>query len=526
MKFLPIALIFLVSVSCKERTKSNTEATPVDRKILREGEPYEPILNVEKYDAPKSMIGRRALAWEIADKVLADVSIGKGDENSDFKPDAEAKVAAWQTYYTSNEFIWMFRSLYGDLGKDNHLQYDGDKMVLQNGFPVGKDFCPEKMHPIFSRNVLQDLGYPFADGRYEKRLAQFKTIEQIRGVSGNGFTQFSPGIIYHYLLNYKKVLMCNSIVDKISRTDEGPTRRNFSYCMDSEFPSGHENAYKDWTGDLSRCEIKNPLGTYLLKYTTDQIGGAVAIKSTWQQEESSNSEVAYFDTSAEGLTKNLADGEWKAAGLKKLSELPSNSIYQIEVMKAGNSVKHALTGLHILTKDRREWVWITLWWSPDPTSDFGADRPAHLANVNKPIWKNYKMCTVTSYEEWDPDPAGKISQPSLKAAIAAMHKYDPQYTWCSNPYIEHGKGNTRTNCIGCHQHAGTKANPDDVFLDDPTDPNNAQRRAKYPNHGRSRVRHNFPADYLWSFSDNPDFFNLSILNTVEEFRKTETEPPQ
>ncbi|NIS36800.1 MAG: hypothetical protein GWN73_40355, partial [Actinobacteria bacterium] len=33
-------------------------------------------------------------------------------------------------------------------------------------------------------------------------------------------------------------------------------------------------------------------------------------------------------------------------------------------------------------------------------------------------------------------------------------------SWCSNPYIEHGRGNARTNCIGCHQHGGSE-----VFTD-------------------------------------------------------------
>jgi hypothetical protein len=522
-KMLPTALLVFAAIACKERPKAKIEATAVDRKLLREGEPYYPVPGVDRYQATTSMVGRRALAWQIADNVLADVPVGDGEENSDFNPDTDPKIPAWQTYYTSNEFIWMFRALYGELDKEGRIQYDGDQMVLKNGMPVAQDFCPENMHSIFSRNVLQDLGYPFADGRYEKRLGQFKTAEQVRGVSGNGFTLFSPGIIYHYFLNYKRVLMCNNIVDKIPREDKGPNSANFSYCMDSEFPSGRTNLYRNWSGDIRRCEINDPVGPLLEAYTQDTIGGAVAIKASWQTQDSPDSEVAYFDTSAKGLSQALKDGEWKAAGLKKLADVGSESIYNIDVLKAGNTKRHSLTGMHILTKDLRDWFWISLWWSPDPDSDFGADRPTHLANVNKGAWKNYKMCVVAAYEEQDKDPTGKITQPSLKDAIAAAHDYDPNYTWCSNPYIEHGKGNSRTNCIGCHQHAGTKEKADDVFLDDPTDPKNAERRAKFPNNGRKKVRHNFPADYLWSFSDNPDYFNLAILSTVEEFRKPEQE---
>jgi hypothetical protein len=283
---------------------------------------------------------------------------------------------------------------------------------------------------------------------------------------------------------------------------------------------------------LSRCEIRNIDNTQLDAYTIGSIGGAVAIKSAWQVLGNANNmpgsvgqkEMAYFDTSASGLAANLEKGEWTPAGMVDPATLQTDQIYTMETIKAGKQLRHGLTGLHILTKDRKDWVWITLWWSPNPDEDFGADRPADLPNVNSGAWKNYKMCVVVDYTEWDRDPTYGIQDESLRNAIMAAHTFqtdmpeDGPSTWCSNPYVEHGLGNTRTNCIGCHQHAGSKENPQNVFLDDPSDPNNFARRQAFPNNGRARVRNNFPSDYLWSFSSKPDFFNQAILQAIEEVR--------
>jgi hypothetical protein len=53
--------------------------------------------------------------------------------------------------------------------------------------------------------------------------------------------------------------------------------------------------------------------------------------------------------------------------------------------------------------------------------------------------------------------------------------------------METEPGNARTNCIGCHQHAGTDVLSRDVV-------------ASMPANGRARVRDTFPADYLWSIT--------------------------
>ena len=75
-----------------------------------------------------------------------------------------------------------------------------------------------------------------------------------------------------------------------------------------------------------------------------------------------------------------------------------------------------------MSKELDHWLWITLWWSPDPDSDFGADRPAAIAALPGP-WRNYKMCVTSSYLEGDPDPRGGADG-SLGDALAAVHGGD------------------------------------------------------------------------------------------------------
>ena len=138
-------------------------------------------------------------------------------------------------------------------------------------------------------------------------------------------------------------------------------------------------------------------------------------------------------------------------------------------MQLSNGNVYRLVGLHVITKELRKWLWVTMWWAPDGDGDFGADRPADLEA--DPIFRHYKMCVVSAHDERDP------SQP-------------PGPTWCSNPYLERGAGNTRTNCIGCHQHGGTSLAPETIIGDE----------TRFPANGRTEVRANFPTDYSWALT--------------------------
>jgi hypothetical protein len=156
-----------------------------------------------------------------------------------------------------------------------------------------------------------------------------------------------------------------------------------------------------------------------------------------------------------------------------------------------------------MTKELDHWTWVTLWWSPPAAADddFGADRPAALAS--RPAWKNYKMCVATAFDERDPAPDGGFGG-TLGAALAAVWGGNVAPSWCSNPYLELGENNAETNCMGCHQHAGTGLLPEAILADP----------VKFPAHGPVEMRNNIPSDYSWSV-DHGDRLTRLFADVVE-----------
>jgi hypothetical protein len=213
---------------------------------------------------------------------------------------------------------------------------------------------------------------------------------------------------------------------------------------------------------------------------------AAVVKADWRRAEL-GFQVPVFDTSAAGMAATLAsDGDqaWVAAAQ---ADPGGESIYTV-AMPTG--ARYRLAGLHLMTKELDHWLWVTMWWSPDPDRDFGADRPAAITALGGP-WKNYKMCVVTAFREGDEDPRGGATAGSLAESLAAVHAGAGGPTWCSNPMIELGHGNAASTCIGCHQHGGVAAlRSEDILADD----------VRFPDNGRAQVRNNFLDEYSWAIT--------------------------
>ena len=121
----------------------------------------------------------------------------------------------------------------------------------------------------------------------------------------------------------------------------------------------------------------------------------------------------------------------------------------------------------------------------------GADRPSGLPAP----FDHYKLCSVVWFDESDDVDGGFADDaPSLAAALASTGAGPGSPTWCSNPYIERGAGNAATNCIGCHQHAGTSLSTEQVLA--AYDPATGA--------GRRRSRPSFPADYVFALRRGDD----------------------
>jgi hypothetical protein len=332
-----------------------------------------------------------------------------------------------------------------------------------------------------------------------------------------GFTLFSPAYVRHVLRNYKTVASCGTPNASTPAVFDRPAfdakvhSGNFAApCFDAEFPAD-----------------------------------AVMAKAVWRP---LAEPVAYYDTGVTGLTKIFADVDttWSAAelGTKKIDP---NTKTDMVIAKDDQGTAWGLVALHLSTKETRNWVWSTYFWSPDElaTQDFGADRdvqpffsgaaPDDSTKTLREALNNYKMCTTSDFAERDEQLATRYGEvgnlgtltsallkadelvnagprrpgavdPTVFSGARLFGKASPRSTWCSNPYVESHPGNTHTNCIGCHQHAATGVSFNETFyLETPK-----FNWINFPKFGTTKVRGlpragsigtettgTFPTDFSW-----------------------------
>ncbi len=132
-----------------------------------------------------------------------------------------------------------------------------------------------------------------------------------------------------------------------------------------------------------------------------------------------------------------------------------------------------LVGLHIATKELKEWLWITLWWHDNAdVGPFAQHRPIRQNHR----WRNYLM-DVTFLNDREP-------------------QQDPAERAIFNPWLEAPLSNgTKSNCIACHQRAAWRSETP-WMLDTSTG---------FIPDGSSIYNDRIRLDYIWSLSDlKPD----------------------
>jgi mono/diheme cytochrome c family protein len=449
-------------------------------------------LSAQEQQLKTDMAFRRQIAWEIVGRVIDPVPLlglaDAAESNEDILlPEGEVPtVPRYQTWYGVDDFKRMFRELFSGLGpagraaRQSFSQGELDTIFAWNAEALDRS----ERWPLerFLKYVKQ-LGVCPPDTTEEACALTLQS--QFSGAtSGNSRIAYSPGTMRHMLDNYGPMLEC---LETLTTTglEAVPTNadQNFSACFSEEMPAD-----------------------------------AVLIKAHWVRSDFGR-KLPAFDTHAQALQDVMGEGrigDW-AAGDREVD--PSADEIVTIKMKSGDTYR--LAGLHIMTKELRHWVWVTLWWSDSPEADFGADRPEAIRAL-EPVWSNYKMGVVVDYLEGDPDPAARFEQhPSLAASIAAAKS---ENTWMSNPYIEHGGGNAKTNCIGCHQHGGSIMGQD-LDSDGLLDPFDLElvidSPELFPANGRTKIRSLFPADYLWSTS-RVDSISQVVRSQVENFDYADT----
>jgi mono/diheme cytochrome c family protein len=460
--------------------------------------PYEAdfTLRAETNRLSSDMGFRRQVAWDIAYKVLEPVPLlglanaAEAHEDIELPGGVVPQVPRFQSWYGVEDFKRMFKRLYGELTPEERADRAPFSPSALEEVETWNASAQERSErwPLerFFKHV-ESLGTCPA-GMPADQCAQSLQSQFSGAAAGNARITYSPSAMLHLLGNYSPMLDCLESLDSLN-FDQPPidADTNFTFCFNTEFPVD-----------------------------------SVLMKAQWVRADFGRNMPA-FDTDGEALTKILSNAATANWGKADREVDPSeDSVYTIRLR---NGDTYRLAALHIITKELRHWVWVTMWWSDLPDSDFGEDRPEVFANLPG-VWSNYKMSVVVDYEEKDPNPAASFpNQPSLQAALNAT---SGNLSWASNPYIEHGQGNANTNCIGCHQHGGSSVGHD-LDGDGTPDPFDLEmvieNGSLFPNNGRSQMRTLFPADYLWA-TQRVDNLGQLLASEVAHFDFIDQDLPE
>lgn len=366
-------------------------------------------------DIHLNMQSRRNHAWKVFESINREVNLAGSN----------ATVPVWQTWYDQAEFSRIFTTLFREL-------------------PTSQQRARAPFSPDRVKSLLASWGN-------KERIVTFEPLRGADGFAEETFhgrglstgvqvsrTLFSPEYVEHFLLNYKRILDCTpEYIAKFPDSYTPPDPGNFSLCYAAEFPPA-----------------------------------AVMIKAVFFE---NTDKMEVFDSSSRTMARAFKDDEWQAAKTIPVSSMNDQRMFSVHF---SNNEIYRLAGMHVVTKEVREWVWATFWWSETPQVDFGADREGVVKTID-PAFRNYKMCTSTHFAEGDRRPGSHYTDgtlSSLGASLTTVAEELGPTTWCANPYLEGTF--PKTNCIGCHQFSGTSS----TF----------ETR-------RQQVRNNFPTDFTFAF---------------------------
>jgi hypothetical protein len=504
-----------------------------ERKLAGAAAPYpaDGALRGRDGELRASQRARREAGWAVAARVLAPVPLAVD------VPAAPSTVPRWQTWYGKGDVERLFQHLYRAL--------PGDQQVARVRFPDADLDAAFAWNP---RAVEGMASWPAE--RWQAYLDGIDQDGEVGGALGIGRAAYAPGAARHLLASYPDAIAClegappppyadgpgagpRRLVRELltlatcerqvlgpyvaggaglSATLEGGVDGDGELVLHAGSPDA-EPACRAGAGE--RCQA--PAGPVWIEIAAgpDGLTGAVAIdleeadpawaacvdgpfpldaaavKADWRRV-GIGEPFPTYDTSASGLARRLGPGGDPTWGDGDGTAEPGPEDIYTVTLPSGAVFR--LAALHVMTKELDHWMWTTLWWSPEPATDFGEDRPAAIAALGGP-WAHYKMCTVTAFTEGDPDPQGGMGDGSLGRALAAARAGTGDTPWCSNPYLERGHGNAASTCIGCHQHGGSGVISADVVTDG----------VRFPDGGRAATRNNFPADYAWALDDGDGF---------------------
>jgi hypothetical protein len=223
---------------------------------------------------------------------------------------------------------------------------------------------------------------------------------------------------------------------------------------------------------------------------------AVFLKTSWRRSENGFL-VESFATDAESLRQQWDKPQWTASGAFEPDPQQSFAI------RLPSGQKFHLTGLHASLRMKQQWFWTSLWLGSESGQELAVDQ----ADTLQEPWKNYRLCSVDAWQTPLRQQTIDAAWPGPLADFARLLVDKGLWNWCSNPYLEPGPNNHKTNCIGCHQHAGLNWTQHE-FVQRLTDDLS------------SLIHRTSPqglADYVWSLFAGPDPLVQPLMDDIEFF---------
>lgn len=422
---LTIAVLALTSACSRPLNHSTVNADAIGRHILGPAlsPPYE-VSDKSPEDTIASLRLTREKGWKIFGQLVADETLKVQTPSGEVKT---AQIPRFISWYSLEESSRLFSFALDQLTPES----------LEAGTPLTDEQWIKAEAMLLSE--LKTMPKP-VQTKWENFFAKNPDLsrEALIGTSGLSRILFNRELLSAVTKRYSDLQKCfpNFTKPAVDQT--------FQPCFDPKLPAS-----------------------------------SVMVKTNWLNTASGFRQYA---TGGENLAPLMQAAEASWDDLQESAPVPVNIV---KASKGGNSF--VLGGLHIVSKEFDDWIWISAWWSATPHEDFGEDRPGYIEKLGAP-WNQYKICAVSSYVQ-SPAELEIMAQthPSLAAAYAAVLG-DSGASWCSNPYIERGINNQKTNCIGCHQYAGTDVSQMDIISD----------LNRFPHFGKLKQRSDFPSDYIWS----------------------------
>lgn len=223
---------------------------------------------------------------------------------------------------------------------------------------------------------------------------------------------------------------------------------------------------------------------------------AVFIKTSWRRSEDGFA-VERFATDPLSLVEQWQGSSWKVSA----SGEPAAT--ETFALRTTAGQKFHLVGMHASLRIEGEWFWTSLWNGPTPLEDLAADQPAAFTAP----WTHYRLCSLYG---WSRPLLKQTIGPDWPPAIAGLAQSIQGHAtadWCSNPYLELGTNNHKTNCIGCHQFAGNTWTRADFTRRLTSTPDELISRSPLPG----------SADFVWSLFAGPEPLIQPLMDSIEYF---------